>query len=267
MKDTFRACRELLALCWRQSPGKLAASVILKLAAAASLPLSAVGLGALTDAAVAHDAGRAAAAGAVTAALVIASITLAHFAHVFYFELGEINLLTKERQLIELANGSAGLDHHERPEYADKMQVLRHEVERVGYSSMEALLSAASVSLSLLITGVLLARLDPLLLLLPLTALPAVWLSGRARRCRPRAARPPPSRPAAPNTSSPSPRRPQRRRRSARPASPANCAPATVHNGRSRPGRCGAQRCGPPPCGSSASCCSPRATSPRSWSW
>ncbi|WP_327000936.1 ABC transporter ATP-binding protein/permease [Dactylosporangium sp. NBC_01737] len=181
MKDTFRACRELLTLCWRQSPGKLAASVILKLAAAASLPLSAVGLGALTDAAVAHDAGRAAAAGAVTAALVISSITLAHFAHVFYFELGEINLLTKERQLIELANGSAGLDHHERPEYADKMQVLRHEVERVGYSSMEALLSAASVSLSLLITGVLLARLDPLLLLLPLTALPAVWLSGRAQ--------------------------------------------------------------------------------------
>ncbi|QOC93466.1 ABC transporter ATP-binding protein [Micromonospora craniellae] len=181
MKEAILACRELLALCWRQSAGKLVASVVLKLGAAAALPLSAAGLGALTDAALAGDSSRAAIAGAVTACLVIAAITMAHFAHVFYFELGEVNLLTKERQLIELANGSVGLNHHERPEYADKMQVLRQEVERVGYASMEALLSAASTALSLIITGVLLARLDLLLLMLPLTALPAVYLGGRAQ--------------------------------------------------------------------------------------
>lgn len=181
MRAMASCCGELLALCWQQSPRKLIWSVVLKLIATAALPLSAVGVGLLMDAAVAGDGSAAAMAAAATAALLIAALTLSHFAHVMYFELGEMNLLTKERQLIELASGSVGLEHHERPDYADRVQVLRHEVERVGHSSMEALLSTASVVLSLVLTSVILAQLDPLLLLLPLAGIPAVHLGARAQ--------------------------------------------------------------------------------------
>ncbi|MCC2333035.1 ABC transporter ATP-binding protein [Cellulomonas wangsupingiae] len=180
MKDTMRACGELLALSWRQDPRKLTISIVLKLGEASALPLAASALGRLTDAAVDGDVGRASLAGAVVAVLVIAALTMGHFAHVLYYELGELNFLTKDRELIDIANASRGIEHHERPEYADRVQVLRQELERVGWSSMEALLSGLSLAVAMLVTGVLLARLDPWLLLLPLAAAAPVVLGRKA---------------------------------------------------------------------------------------
>jgi ATP-binding cassette, subfamily B, bacterial len=180
MIETLRGCWDLLRMSWRQHRLKLTAAVLLKLGDAVALPLTAPAMAVLTDAAVDRDAGRAAAAAVVAALFTIASFTMGHFAHVLYFELGEINVLTKELELIELANGSAGIEHHERPEYADRVQVLRQELQRAGWSSMEALLSGMGVAAAIVITGVLLARLNPLLLLLPLAALPPLLLGRRA---------------------------------------------------------------------------------------
>jgi ATP-binding cassette subfamily B protein len=53
-------------------------------------------------------------------------------------------------------------------------------MRRVGWSSMEALLSGLSVAVALVLTTVLLGRLHPLLLLLPLAAVPPVLLGRRA---------------------------------------------------------------------------------------
>src|SRR5690606_10761928 len=107
---------------------------------------------------------------------VIGSLTLGHFAHVLYYELGELNFLTKDVQLIHLANGSAGLEHHERPEYADTLEVLKQELQRTGWSSMEALMSSVGLAVGLGLTSVLLAQLNPWLLLMPLAAVPPVLL-------------------------------------------------------------------------------------------
>ncbi|GLL07520.1 ATP-binding cassette domain-containing protein [Dactylosporangium matsuzakiense] len=183
MTETLRGCWELLRMSWRQHPAKLILALLLKTAEAAALPLAAPALGALTDAAVAREPAAAARAAAVAAVLVMAALTLGHFAHVAYFELGEENLLAKDRELIELVTGSAGLAHQERPEYADRMQVLRQELRRTGSSSMEALLSALGTAVAVTITAVLLARLNPWLLLLPLAAVPPLLL-GRAAEAR-----------------------------------------------------------------------------------
>ncbi len=180
MKDTLRACADLLRLSWTIARFKLLLAVVLMIAQATALPLAAPALAELTDAAIAGQVTRATVAGLVVAALAVAALTAGHFAHVAYFELGEFNVLTMDRELIELANGSAGLDHHERPAYADRLQVLRQELDRVGWSSMSALLSGISLAVAIGVTGVLLSTLDPWLLLLPVAAVPPLLAGRRA---------------------------------------------------------------------------------------
>ncbi|MEO6087462.1 MAG: ABC transporter ATP-binding protein, partial [Umezawaea sp.] len=193
MIEAMAAGAELLRLSWRQSPAKLTVSIVLKLAGAVTLPLSATAVGVLTDAVAAGRPARAMAAGAVAAFFVVGAITLGHFAHVLYFELGEINFLQKDRELIQMINGSDGLHHLERDDCADRMQVLRHDMRRLSYSSMEALLSTLGLLVGIVLTAVLLARLHPLLLLLPLAALLPLLTGRRAEdtlwRGRQRAAR------------------------------------------------------------------------------
>lgn len=182
MLATLRGCLELLSLSWRQSPAKLCLSILLKIGEAAAMPLAAMALRSVTDAVIAGDGAHAVLAGLLAAAGVIGSLTLGHFAHVLYYELGELNFLTKDVQLIHLANGSAGLEHHERPEYADTLEVLKQELQRTGWSSMEALMSSVGLAVGLGLTSVLLAQLNPWLLLMPLAAVPPVLLGRVAER-------------------------------------------------------------------------------------
>jgi ATP-binding cassette subfamily B protein len=145
-----------------------------------ALPLSAPALRSVTDHAIAGRAGPATLAALIVAVLVIASLTAGHFAHIFYFELGDMIVHRLERELMALSNDSAGLEHHERPDYADKLQVLRQELFRAGWGSMEALLSSIGLAVAMVITGFLLGMLNPLLLLLPFAAAPPLLLGRRA---------------------------------------------------------------------------------------
>ncbi|WP_456825716.1 ABC transporter ATP-binding protein [Cellulomonas sp. P5_E12] len=180
MIQTVRGSWALLRLAGRISPGKLALSAVLMVLQSVAMPLAAPALAALTDAAIAGDARRASIAAVLVAVLVVAALTAGHFAHIFYFELGDLAVIQLERDLIGLSHDSPGIEHHERPEYADRLQVLRSELDRSGWGSMQALLSAIGLGVALVITGVLLARLNPWLLLLPLAAIPPLVLGRRA---------------------------------------------------------------------------------------
>ena len=173
-----RAVVELTRVCWANDRARLLGALALMLAEAAALPLTAPALGALTDAAVAGDADRAGCLGALVALLVIAALTGEHFAHVLYFELGDKAFLHLDREVIELSNGSAGLAHHERADYADRIAVLRQELNRVGNAGLRALLGTWTLGCAVVLTAVLLARLNPWLLLLPVAAVPPI-LAGR----------------------------------------------------------------------------------------
>ncbi|PGH51981.1 ABC transporter ATP-binding protein [Streptomyces sp. Ru87] len=186
MTDTVRSCWTMLGMAWRQSPVKTAVSVVLMLLNAVALPLLALALQRTADAVVARDTAGATTAGLAVAVLAICALTLGHFAHIAYYELSEINILEFDRELIDLANGSAGLEHHERPEYADKMGVLKEELQRLGWG-MYGLLSVVSLALAMVVTGLLLALAHPALLLLPLAAIPPLVTSRRAQRVLDRA--------------------------------------------------------------------------------
>jgi ATP-binding cassette subfamily B protein len=180
--DAVRACVAMVALSWRTDRQKLMLAAVLMVLQATALPLAAPALGVLTDAAVARDAGTATVAAVLVAVLVLAQLTAGHFAHVAYFELGEQNFLALDREVIGLSNGSAGLEHHERPEFADRLQVLKTELDRIGWVSMEALLSSIGLAVAIAVTAVLLAGLNPWLLLLPVAAVPSLLTGRRAER-------------------------------------------------------------------------------------
>jgi ATP-binding cassette, subfamily B, bacterial len=185
--ETVRGCAELFRLCWRQNRVQLLVSILLKLGEAAALPMSAYALRWLTDAAIAGQPGAATAAAFVAAGSVLGALTLGHFAHVCYYELGEINFLTNDLELISLANDSDGIEHHERPDYADKLQVLKQELQRTGWSGMESLMSGLGLIVAMAMSGVLLAGLDPWLLLLPVAVLPPLLLGRQAQGWQSRA--------------------------------------------------------------------------------
>ncbi|NUT52476.1 MAG: ABC transporter ATP-binding protein [Saccharothrix sp.] len=180
MIEVVRGGWELFLIAWQESRHRLVLSVVLMIAQAAAMPLAAPALAALADSALAGDVGGASVAAVLVVVAVIAALTAGHFAHIFYFELGDRAVPRLERELIEMTNGSAGLEHHERPEYADRIQVLRNELHRAGWGSMEGLLNSLGLLVAISITAVLLARLNPLLLLLPLAAVPPLLLGRRA---------------------------------------------------------------------------------------
>lgn len=177
MRELLPAAGRLLAMSWRQSRVRTAVAVGLMVANGATLPVAALVLRWLFNAALAGQVGQAVTAALIVAVLVIAALTLATFAHVAHFELSELNRLRYEEELITLANGSPGLTAHEDITNADRLTVLDKEVLQTR-AALEALLHAAGLAVGMLVTGVLLALLHPVLLLLPLLAVPPL-IAGR----------------------------------------------------------------------------------------
>ena len=180
MNETLRSAAWLLRISWQQNRAKTAVAMVLVLGNAVAAPLMALAMKWLTNAAVAGDGTSAAIAGVVVAASVIGTLTLGHFAHIAYFELSEINTLNMELRLVALSNGSAGIEHQERAEYADRLSVLETELQQI-QNGFYAVLALSSLAVAIAITGVLLAMVNPILLLLPLVAVPPLYTGRKAQ--------------------------------------------------------------------------------------
>jgi ATP-binding cassette, subfamily B, bacterial len=172
MTDLLTGCARLIRIAQAQHRGKTAIAVLLMLCSAVAAPLIAIALRWLTDAALDGQVTQAVLAGATAAVLALAACTCGHFAHLAYSELSELTVLDLECQLVGISNGSPGLAHHEVPAHADQLTVLRKEIQRAGMA-LEALLGLVGLVPALVLTAILLAVLNPILLgLLPLALLP-----------------------------------------------------------------------------------------------
>jgi ATP-binding cassette, subfamily B, bacterial len=176
----------MMATARRMDRRRAVVAVVLMLTGAAAAPLMAYVLGRMTNALVAGDATAAAVNGAVAATLAIAMLTCSHFAHIAYFELAEMAEEDFDVQLMEVSNGTVGIRHHEQPEQADAITVLRQE-GRQFETAMDAFMNGLGLIVAMVITGVLLAQVNPYLLLLPLAALPPLIAGRVAERIRDRA--------------------------------------------------------------------------------
>ncbi|MFJ5265689.1 ABC transporter ATP-binding protein [Streptomyces sp. NPDC088387] len=177
MKQVVHGSLGILAAVWRIDRVRTAGALLLMLGGAGAAPLLAWALKWMTDAVTGNDPSSAAVAGAAVAALALVALTFSHFAHLAYFELAELAEVEFDRRLVALSNGTRGIEHHEDSAQADVLTVLQQEGRRIRVG-VESLLNLLGLGLAIVLTAVLLASVDPLLLLLPLAALPPL-LTGR----------------------------------------------------------------------------------------
>jgi ATP-binding cassette, subfamily B, bacterial len=180
MNESLRSAWWLVIMSWRQHRAKTATSLILMVTGAASAPVMALFLRLMTNAAISGDATTAAWAGVAVATCAMGVLTLSHFAHLCYFELSEIDTLTADQRLAALVSGSAGIEHQERAEYADRLAVLQEEIQQL-QSGFYAVLSLSGLAVAIGLTGLLLATANPVLLALPLVAVPPLIAGRRAQ--------------------------------------------------------------------------------------
>ncbi|TDT97424.1 ATP-binding cassette subfamily B protein [Streptomyces sp. 846.5] len=181
MKDALTGCWQLYSTAWRTRRAKMTLATLLVVLEGLAWPVLALGLRGGVDAAVAHRSSPALAYGAAVALCAVGALLLHHFAYVPYAETCELVEIDHDAELMNLANGSARLEHHERAEYADKITVLRRELSTFELG-MTGLLTAMTLAVGTVLTAILLAQVDPWLLLLPVAALPPVWAGRRAQR-------------------------------------------------------------------------------------
>ncbi|WP_271188849.1 ABC transporter ATP-binding protein [Dactylosporangium matsuzakiense] len=180
MREALLSCLAMLRASWRRGRAKLVLSIVLTLLAGVAWPMLALSLKIATNEAVAHHVWRATVAGAFVALGAVGALILLHFAYVPYTEAAELAVIDLEAELMDLANGSPGLEHHERPEYADKIAIIQRELSQLP-DGFVGLFNTLSLLVSMAVTAVLLAGVNPWLLLLPVAALPPVLAAQRAQ--------------------------------------------------------------------------------------
>jgi ATP-binding cassette subfamily B protein len=179
MRDLAFCLRFLLRLSWRTSRRRLAIGGVLLLLGYLASPLVSVMLRQIVDAVIAGHRSAAIAWSAAAAVALIAGLMLGHFAHLFYFELGEQNEEVLTREVLRIVNGSGGLARCEEPGFADEVDLVRQDIVKMR-ATVESALQLGCLLVQALATSAILALVQPWLLLLPLAALAPVVLGRRA---------------------------------------------------------------------------------------
>lgn len=180
MKVAVTSMMEMLEIVLRTDWRKMVVSIVLMALGGACWPLLALALRAGVNTALHHDV-----AGTLTDAVfvtlgLIGALILQHFAYVPYAETTELATIRLEAELVDLTNRAPGIEQYENSEYADKIELLKKGMSEF-HDGMLGLMSIVSLLSSVTITALLLAFLNPWLLLLPLAALPPVLASRRAQ--------------------------------------------------------------------------------------
>jgi ATP-binding cassette, subfamily B, bacterial len=160
---------------------KLISSVLLLGTGFASTPLIALTLSALTNALLASSTAHAMWLSVLLAGLVVLELMGMHFAHLSYFELGEMTQAYLQHRLFTAVNRDVPLDRQEQPDYADDKQVAQSQAWDIN-RSLEAILQFAGLTVQLVLSTVLLARLNILLSLVPCLAIFLILAGALAQR-------------------------------------------------------------------------------------
>ena len=165
MRDFLAGLGEILSSGWRASPRRLLVLAGLNVLQYLSWPLAPLALKYVTDAVVERDVRTATIAAAFVPLLALLNQVAGHVAHVLWVEVSDLNLVQVNSRLGELSQGARGLDHHERPDFADRIELLRTAGNPL-YLSVRTAVESIARALQLVVTIVMLALLQPLLLLL-----------------------------------------------------------------------------------------------------
>ncbi|WP_066460357.1 ABC transporter ATP-binding protein [Sanguibacter suarezii] len=177
----LRAIGFILSLGYRTDRRRLFVASGLMLVGYLSAPLVGAGLGAFTNAVLDQDTSRAVGLAIGLAFLLIFELMMGHFAHLSYFELGDMQQMQLTDEIAEIAHSSGRIDQFDRPEFAKLLTVATEGLQRVRLA-LEVTLQLCGMVLQVIVTTVILAMVEPWLVLLPLAAVPPVLLAQRAQK-------------------------------------------------------------------------------------
>jgi ATP-binding cassette subfamily B protein len=177
-----RSLRYMTVLAFRADPWRALASLLVSaLNSATGMAVAAYLVSRVVAAALSHDTGRALAFGVATGLVGVASYGLALVRLDLRFRMEEATELLIDGELIALTTGMPGIEHHERPEHLDRIELLRQQRSMLS-GSVGAVIENVGTFGSIGTTIGLLASIDWRLLLLPLFGVPAVAASAVVRR-------------------------------------------------------------------------------------
>lgn len=186
MAAGLRGFRVLMAFSF--SASRWRAALFLFSGAAMSLiyPVAAYGSKLLVDAAVAGDRSGALVAAALLALTMGVGLINALYYIDLLFTVAERAGAEVDRRLIRLMAEVPGIEHHELPEYLDRLDLLREERSKLGWMT-NATAGLVRVVVQLVASGVLLTSLHPVLLSLPLFGVVSFLAGRRAQELHRRA--------------------------------------------------------------------------------
>jgi len=173
-----RAAGVLLQIAWHTDRTRTAAAFVLLGAQAFTASLFAWWLRLLLDAIDPIHSGRIVLAACGMAVAIAVSAGLSYTGQRVEVALRDRTLAEVDERLIALVGGTPTLQIHETPEYLDQLHALNREGWRLG-NAIPSVLGMFATSIRIVVAGVLLAEVSPLLLLLPLFAIPTLALSSK----------------------------------------------------------------------------------------
>lgn len=176
----FRAARFLFAMGLRVDAVRLLRATVLAVALYVAAPLAALALRDLTDEVLAHRAGPALAAAVLASVALVAQLMLAHFCHLDLSRVSDVQQMRLRGELMDLVNGPPRIDHLDRPDVADNVDLVRDGLFATA-RSLEGVLQLAGLLLQMIVTIVLLIMVSPLFAVLPLCAVVPVLLERTAQ--------------------------------------------------------------------------------------
>lgn len=181
MGERWIGARAIIASAFKADPWRAAAIVTVTLFQGIATPGYAVGLGLLTQAVVTADRGQAMLGLGVFLALLMVQSWGSAIQFPLQMQVRERTTHYIDEQLVRLAASTPTLEHFERPDYADKIEMLRQQREALA-SAPSAVIWLGNALVQLITTMVVLGRLDTPLLLLPLCGIPSAVIAHQTSR-------------------------------------------------------------------------------------
>ncbi|NUP48449.1 MAG: ABC transporter ATP-binding protein [Catenulispora sp.] len=176
----FRGPRDAFAttgVLFREDPVRGVAATAMIFSDALSGPLLGLALAALVEDTARGHTGAAVFAGCCVAVLAVVQLTMGHFVTMVFGVLGERAAVATVNRLVRTVQDRVTLTRQEDPEFADELSLLEKDLFRLQFV-VRGLLVTLAVVAQMVVTVVLLGRLQPLLMLLPVAAL-APYFAGR----------------------------------------------------------------------------------------
>lgn len=182
---SVRALSSLFVMVVRADPRGVVILMLVKLTEAISLPVQVVSLKLLTDGVVEHRAALAYSGVLLLAASMVMRGISAAGSHVRY-ALGDRAMIALGDHLGRVVNRLSGIEHYERPDYHDRVVLLREGI-RILPNAVLGIGQTAMLAIQLAITALLLASVHVAMVALPLLAVVWFWFAGRGNAAAQRA--------------------------------------------------------------------------------